>query len=212
MVTTIFLIRHGELDNPQRIIYGPDISLSPKGLMQMESLAKRLRERSYIPIRIYTSPFKRALQSARKIREVYGNIEIVVKHGLRDTDDTPIIGRSLDWLKSIGGDIYNSEELRGLSIEKPELIVNRMIVVIKEIQEKNRGETVFVVSHGDSSAFALWRLLHPEGQLPSISELAKSQYLKKGEAFRIVFDGNGKVVENELISREEDLVKGEREY
>ncbi len=45
MVTTIFLIRHGEVDNPEDIIYGrlPNYRLSEKGEIQVKKTAEFLR-------------------------------------------------------------------------------------------------------------------------------------------------------------------------
>ena len=210
--TTLYFIRHGDVYNPKRIVYNRnDIPLSEEGFRQIESLAKRLKDWGVVPTAIYTSPLRRALQSAEKISQVYAGTQVVQKDNLQDTNARALEGKPMDWLISIGGDIYSNPETR-LLVEKPKLVAKRILAVVKEIRKKHRGETVFIVGHGDPLAFSLWRLLHPEGKLPSIVELGKSDYLKKGEARKFVFDEAGRVLENELFARDESLVKGEREY
>src|SRR5258708_26738639 len=69
MVTTIFLIRHGEVDNPEDIIYGrlPNYRLSEKGEIQVKKTAEFLTDKHIDAI--YSSPLTRALQSAEIIKD-----------------------------------------------------------------------------------------------------------------------------------------------
>lgn len=213
-ITTIYLIRHGEVYNPNKTVYGSDIKLSETGFNQMKLLATRLKQENVIPDIIYTSPFMRALQSAKTIADVYGGVNIQEEKSLQDTFAPGVEGKPVDWLESVVGDIYNYEgpEVIG-EVEKPEDIVERMISCIKKIQLQHEGKTVFIVSHGDPTAFTMWKLLHLESEsIPSITELEKDSYLKKGEAWRIVFGENGRALEHELIARDEGSVTGEREY
>lgn len=211
--TTIYFIRHGEVYNPKRTVYNRnDIPLSKEGFRQIESLARRLKSRGVVPAAIYTSSLRRAVESAEKISQVYQGTKTIQIDDLQDTDARAVEGMSMDWLKSIDGDVYDSEETKDLGIERPQKIVERMLGVVEDVRKKYMGKTIFVVGHGDPLAFSLWRLLHPEGKLPSIVDLEKSGYLKKGEAWKFVFDEAGRVLKNELIARDENLVKGEREY
>lgn len=147
------------------------------------------------------------------MQKVYGGKPpIEYKEALEDVSSPELTCRTLEWLKRIGGDIYNyngpDREKIG-EIETPEKQIERMKGVIAGILEQHKGETVFVVSHGDPTAFTMWNLTHPDEPLPTIAELAKNNYLKKGEAWKIVFDEPGKVIEHARISRGEDQ---SREY
>lgn len=206
--TTVYLIRHGEVDNPTKAIYGRtvDVSLTTVGFNRIKALARNLKNEGVEPTVIISSPLTRAKQSAEAIREIYGEIPVILEDDFQEADVGNLVFKkelNTDWLKSIGGDVYSykGSELTGIKIEPPEEQAQRVIHGLQKAVKQYQGKTVFVVTHGDPSAFSMWRLLHPEGELPSISELAKNEYLKKGEAFRIVFDGNGKVVEKESGSR-----------
>lgn len=208
----IYFIRHGEVDNPNRRIYGrTDIPLSMKGFQQIESLAMRLKDSGVRPDVIYSSVQRRTLQSAKKISEVFAGVRIVPKSALQEVYAPGLLGKPLELVKKIG-DIFNCEDTKDFSIERPEAIVDRVLSVVEGIKQDHRGKTVFVVGHGDPFAFTIWRLLHPEGNLPSIATLLKDAYLDKGEAWKIVLDRKGRVLESEIIVQNEERVKGEKGY
>ena len=211
--TTIYFIRHGEVDNPDNLIYGRtiDVHLAQEGFLQIKKLAYTLEKRGVRPDVIYTSPLTRAIQSTEEIIKVFPNTPVIKKGDLQDTDEAVLAGKTLEWLKLVGGDEYTLPEFKD-QVERPETIEQRIMGVIKEAIRANEGKTIFVVSHGDPLAFAIWRLINPEGELPTIGELNKGNYLKKGEAWKVVISSNNEVIENELISRDQQLTKGEREF
>lgn len=67
MPTVVYLARHAEPYNPQRILYGrlPGFPLSPKGRQDAHALGQRLRDEA--PQHLYSSPLLRARQTARAI-------------------------------------------------------------------------------------------------------------------------------------------------
>jgi broad specificity phosphatase PhoE len=70
---TIYLVRHGEVHNPQGIIYGhlPGYGLSEKGHQQLVRAAGLLRERGPFQA-LCTSPLQRARESAQILGENLG--------------------------------------------------------------------------------------------------------------------------------------------
>ena len=63
-MTLLHLVRHGQVDNPQKIVYGRQRGwrLSDRGRREAEAVARHLGGR---PIaRVYTSPLERAVQTA----------------------------------------------------------------------------------------------------------------------------------------------------
>src|SRR5688572_20018142 len=60
----VHLVRHGEVANPQRVIYGrlPGFVLSVRGRTEAEQAARRLQEREVGAI--YASPLERTVETA----------------------------------------------------------------------------------------------------------------------------------------------------
>lgn len=91
MVTTLYLIRHGETEGSETKRYkgSIDVPMSEKGQRQMEQVAKYLNRsyKSYTTYNglnaVYTSPLSRALKSAEIIAEPHGLKPIVIE-GLRE--------------------------------------------------------------------------------------------------------------------------------
>ncbi len=202
--TTIFLIRHGDVENPEGIIYDGTISLSEFGKQKMRALGRTFRERGVNPDAVVSSDFLRAMQSSEEIMRNYSDLNLSIESDsrLQDPDSPDLFGKSLLWLAEIV-DPYTDPDLQNLRIERPPSFTARMMSAIKDIFEKHKGKTAFVVSHGDPTAFAMWQLLNPGKPLPSLRELKNEKgrvvYLEKGEAWRILLDDAGSVIEQEHI-------------
>ena len=199
--TTIYFIRHGEVENPKQIIYGRrNFPLSNHGQSQMERLAKYLKSLKTIPDIIYTSPLERGRQSTEKLHEEFSSILVVEDERLQEIDVGALYGRSIAWNNSIQRDVYTFAKNNGLRIEFPESIIKRMMVVLNDALEKHKGKTIFVMSHGDPITFLLWRLLHPNSSIPSYVYVTKGNFLREAQAWEMIFDAQGKLMQHMLIS------------
>jgi broad specificity phosphatase PhoE len=69
--TRIHLVRHGEVDNPNKVLYGrlPNFALSALGRQMAEATAQQLASTGANYTRLVSSPLLRTLQSARPIAE-----------------------------------------------------------------------------------------------------------------------------------------------
>lgn len=69
--TRIHLVRHGEVDNPNGVLYGrlPNFALTVLGRQMAEATAKELASTGANYTRLISSPLLRTLQSARPIAE-----------------------------------------------------------------------------------------------------------------------------------------------
>ena len=76
MKTEIFLIRHGDPDNPEKIIYDGTISLSKFGKEKMRKFGGMLRAMNVIPNAVISSPFLRTMQSAEEIMKNYLDLNL----------------------------------------------------------------------------------------------------------------------------------------
>jgi broad specificity phosphatase PhoE len=75
--TTVHLVRHGEVYNPTKVLYGrlPGFRLSEAGLAQAEVTAKFLTGRDIV--KVISSPLERAQQTAAPMAAAYGlDVEI----------------------------------------------------------------------------------------------------------------------------------------
>ncbi|MBV9060258.1 MAG: histidine phosphatase family protein [Pseudonocardiales bacterium] len=79
--TVVHLLRHGEVHNPERILYGrlPGFRLSERGLRQAEQVAEYLR--NYDIVYVAASPLLRAQQTAAPIAAMHG-LDVVTDEGL----------------------------------------------------------------------------------------------------------------------------------
>lgn len=72
--TTIHLMRHGEVHNPEGILYGrlPGYRLSDLGTQMVAEVARTLRRQDRDITYVVASPLQRAQESARPTAEAYG--------------------------------------------------------------------------------------------------------------------------------------------
>lgn len=199
--TTIYFIRHGEVENPKQIIYGRrNFPLSNNGRSQIERLAQYLRALAIVPDIIYTSPLKRALESAEKLQEMFAQVSIIQDARLQEIDIEALEGKAIAWNNRIQRDIYTFAKNARITIESPKNIIDRMIGVLEDMLVKHKGETIFAVSHGDPITFLLWRLLYPNNTIPSYIFVAKGNFLREAQVWEMVFDRSRNLLHHVLIS------------
>jgi 2,3-bisphosphoglycerate-dependent phosphoglycerate mutase len=135
----IWLIRHA--DCYQDLVDPSDPPLSAVGRDQAKRLAERVRAAK--PAAIYSSPYRRAIETARTI-----------------SDDVHVDDRLIEMALEVGED--GSLDLR----EPPSGVSDRMREMIDEIIALHPGERVVVVSHGAAIIAYLSDVLRLEpGQL-----------------------------------------------
>lgn len=182
MSTEIFLVRHGEVENPEDRFYGRewDIELSESGREQIAELGDSLKEAGVEPAVIYTSPLRRTKESAEILAAVFPEAEVVEDERLLETETKGLVGKRQDWVRGLG-DLYNYEGALQFEIEPQEGVLARMREVVEEIKERYIGRVVLVVGHGDPLAFLIWDVLHPEKPIAPIQEIKRAGlYLDKG--------------------------------
>ena len=155
MTTTRFcLVRHGETDwNAERRLQGyTDIPLNAHGLAQAVQMAKALKKANFQFDVLYTSDLHRAKQTAQAIEHLYA-VSAISQSSLRERHlgalqgltihEAPLLEPEL-WQIHLSRDIH--QELRGG--ESILQFANRIKTALQEIQEKNAGKTILIVSHG----------------------------------------------------------------
>ena len=158
--TTLVLVRHGQA-RAESGAYDEDTPLSALGRRQAAAVAAELADsRSGSTSAVYTSPFRRAAQTARPISERLG-LEAVVDERLAEFSLGPLETLSpqqilqerpdlLFWRPEHVG-IEGGETLRDFSL--------RVAAFCQEAVRKHGGEQVVVVSHaGTTDAVLRWAL------------------------------------------------------
>lgn len=201
--TVVFLIRHGEIANPKKIYYGSniDLELSDLGRNHIKHIAVKLKKRGEIPQAIYTSPLKRAYETAHIIAKELGIKKLIVEKNLKDVDIPALAGEKLSLRKilhSQGLDEY-SEKFVAMGNESKRHLVTRIRNAFFKIIRKNSGDIIAIVSHGDPIAFLLYTLMRPNGTMPQAWELEGKSYPKKGSVVRLLLSSDGNLLKKDVL-------------
>jgi len=135
----LIVVRHGEtIENTLKLCQGQtDGTLSEKGKLQNKRLAKEL---SSLQIhRIYSSPLKRAYETAKEINH-YHKVELELRDHLKEWYLGDLQGKKFP-------DDFNITNL-GADKENAELVKKRLLLLLKEITNSYKNKSILFVSHG----------------------------------------------------------------
>lgn len=158
-VTTISLVRHGRVENPEAVYYGrlPGFVLAEEGREQAEATGRFLAQDAVSAI--YHSPMLRAAQTARIVRDQLAEPVPLVECALLNEIYSPYDGLSLAEMERRNWDFYH--ELPR-PYEQPEEVLARVLAFFERLRREHPGRHVVGVSHGDPIAFAiLWAFDRP---------------------------------------------------
>jgi broad specificity phosphatase PhoE len=152
-LTSIHLVRHGEVYNPHAVYYGrlPGFALSEHGRRHARTAAQALRA---IPLTaLYSSPLLRARQTAQIVQAAHPGLSIQVSELLNEVR-TPFEGQGHAELDAVGWDVYTGS---GPEYEQPRDILARVQRFLSNVRRACAGRQVAAVTHGDVIAFTvLW--------------------------------------------------------
>lgn len=158
MTTRISFVRHGDVDNPQKVFYGrlPGFGLSKEGRRQAHAAAVAL---CVEPIAaIYTSQLQRARETALEIFALCPELQLIPSPLLLEVY-SPYDGTPRDEMVARGWDLY-----KGIppQYEQPPDVLARARQFIARVRARHLGQHVVAVTHGDVIAFlALWAHGYP---------------------------------------------------
>lgn len=147
--TTVHLVRHGEVHNPGKILYGllPGYRLSERGLAMADLVAQHLADADVVDV--CASPLLRAQQTAAPIAAAHGltvgSEQRVIEssnhfEGLRVGHGEGRLTNPRHWpffvnpLRPSWGEPYRSQEAR-------------MVAAVREARERAEGHEAVIVSH-----------------------------------------------------------------
>ena len=194
--TKIHLVRHGEVHNPTKIIYGriPGFFLSETGRKQVERLGNHI---SSFPIRaIYASPLDRTKETASILARYFPNTPVNYDERLLEVY-SPVQGQPIDPFAIAGWNFYTELYITNGG-ESLQTIYERMQDFLDEKTSLHDGEEILVVSHGDP--LMIVRAVH--NQLPlEITSLLGENYIPTAHGFSLIVDN--------VTASVEEIIPGE---
>jgi probable phosphoglycerate mutase len=160
--TRIFLIRHADVENPRRLLYGhlDGFQLSALGRAQAEAVGDRLRSADLK--RIVHSPLARALETAELINIRLATPAILeADPELREAEFSRYLQGLPYWQIPVLRPLWFVHKARRGLLPGDEAIANlggRVLSVMKRLAGEHPGETMAIVSHADPLQ-AAWTLL-----------------------------------------------------
>jgi broad specificity phosphatase PhoE len=158
MTTTIHLVRHGEVHNPEDIYYGriPGYRLSERGREQAAAAGKFLANKPLVAI--YASPQQRAQETAEIIAAPHDGLGVQSDERL-DEVYTPWDGAPSAKIASRDFDMYTDSRDE---YEQPIDIFHRVQSFTANIRRLYEGKAIAAVSHGDILVFMFMFAVHVE--------------------------------------------------
>jgi alpha-ribazole phosphatase len=187
-MTRVFLIRHGHVENPAHIFYGPDISISSRGERQIEALSQDMNGSEIRPALILSSPYRRAVQTA----------DILARHfpdAMRKTDERLVEWQVGDWYGKPLADFYtytkyeeHPADVLPPDIEPLSFCAARVHDVLRETVEQYPSADICIVSHREPMASAI--LSYQDMGWESIHDLS----LPVSSAWELVFEASNQPI------------------
>lgn len=149
----IDLVRHGEVHNPRKILYGrlPRFRLNANGRRQAQAAGHRLN--GYPIDALFSSPMLRARQTAMEILPHFDHLTLRISTLLNEVY-TCYEGRPGAEIDARQGDVYTGAEA---CFEQPKDIVERTRKFVARMRRQHAGGRVAAVTHGDVITFmVLW--------------------------------------------------------
>ena len=147
--TTVHLVRHGEVYNPKKILYGrmPGYHLSSRGNSMAVATSKFFRGRDVVYLA--ASPLERAQETARPIAEVTG-CEVHTREDVLEAGNTFEGLRTKGWRSQLINPIrwrHMTNPLEPSWGEPYQEIFERMWSAVEDARNKAEGHEAVMVSH-----------------------------------------------------------------
>lgn len=148
--TTIYLVRHGDVENPDQLYYGrlPGFPLSDEGRRQGLAAGEYLRTRAITAI--YASPQTRAQETARIIHAALDGKPHLFDEPALNEIYSQYDGATQDEMDRRQWNFYAEA---GAQYEQPQDVLARVRRFVQRVRIDHEGEEVVAVSHADPIVF-----------------------------------------------------------
>ncbi|HYS98944.1 MAG TPA: histidine phosphatase family protein [Candidatus Dormibacteraeota bacterium] len=176
-----YLIRHADVENPHRLLYGhlPGFRLSALGRAQAAAVGETLR--SAAVRRIVHSPLERAKETAEIIGQALTPPPILESDfDLRESDFSRYLQGVPYWQIPVRRPLWVVHKAkRGLlpGDESMEVMGGRILRIVRRLAREHPGDTMALISHADPLD-AAWILL--DGRPQNEREMHRKQIQKAG--------------------------------
>jgi len=183
MKTVIYLVRHGDVHNPDRVLYErlAGFRLSELGRQQASLLGKFLSSKSITTL--YASPLERTRETAGILASYHKNLPIVFDERIIEIS-TPARGRSMEELAREGWNFYKKEHI-AQGGERLSDVWRRMQHFFNDALKKHQGEEIVIVSHGDPIMIST---VKHQGRPLSMKAIRGEDYVQTARGFELVFE------------------------
>ena len=181
MLTRLYLIRHADVENPKKVLYGhlDGFPLSARGREQAAALGRRLRDRGIT--RIVHSPLERAVETATIInQQLPVPLPLIPDPELREADFSRYLQGLPYWQIPVRRPLWFVHKARrGLvpGDEPTDRLGGRILDVARRLARERPGEPAALVSHADPLQ-AAWVLL--DGRPQNEREIYRKQVDRAG--------------------------------
>jgi broad specificity phosphatase PhoE len=188
--TRIYLIRHADVENPNKVLYGhlDGFDLSALGRTQATAIGERLRDEGVH--RIVHSPLARAVETARLINAGLAQPAVLESEPeLREAEFSRYLQGVPYWQVPLRRPLWFVHKAkRGLvpGDESIDRMGSRILSVVRRVAREHPGEAMAVVSHADPIN-AAWILL--DGRAHNEREMYRKAVDKAG-MLRIDLEGD----------------------
>lgn len=178
----IYLIRHSESVDDILNCYGgvADFKLTEDGINKVKHYSKKFEE--YDVEKIYTSPYKRALNSAKILNESL-NVDLEIVDGIREFNQYGVMsGVNKDLAKDIFSHLLSMEEYKDFGyynkktfyggeeiLKFDERVKNSIDEILKDSKEYN---TIAIITHGGVYRSIFKNVLNVDRKIIGIEDLA----------------------------------------
>ena len=179
--TRVYLIRHADVENPHKLLYGhlDGFQLSSLGRRQSAAVGDRLRDEDIR--RIVHSPLARAAETARLINERLAQPAVLESDAdLREAEFSRYLQGLPYWQIPLRRPLWFVHKARrGLvpGDESVDRLGGRVLAVVRRLARERPGETQAIVSHADPLN-AAWILL--DGRAHNEREMYRKAVDKAG--------------------------------
>lgn len=143
---TLYLVRHGEVSNPQHVLYGrlPNFHLSETGIQQANAAAQYLANVTLAAI--FSSPMERAFETATLIGAANTRHPDIQVNDRLNEIYTPQEGKPLVELEKQQFDLLTGNQP---PYEDGAAVRARLLAFVADCRARYGGQSVAAVTHGD---------------------------------------------------------------